>query len=128
VKRLLVILVWLALIAVGLLAEAAEPERELDREAARELIALALEVRESPIAIASITAGGLREDDFEAREVRRVTAVLPVLEEGRLVRRVRCYDFRWDPRLGWFHQETRRVRGGEELWIWSERVGREVIR
>lgn len=58
----------------------------------------------------------------------RVTAVHPVIDDKGLGRRVRCYDFNHSPRYGWFHQEIRQSRGGEEVWIWSETEGRVMVR
>jgi hypothetical protein len=81
------------------------------------------------INIATVIDGGKRsEDGFEESEVRRVTAIHQVPDEGRMVRRVRCYDFSWTPRYGWFYKEIRSSRSGEEVCIWSETEGELVVK
>ena len=108
---------------------ASEPTGALSEELAKRLIAEVLEIRSSGINVASVIDGAKRsKDGFVERDVRRVTAVHPILEEGRLVRRVRCYDFSWNPQYGWFYQESRFSRSGEEVWIWSETKGELVVK
>lgn len=110
-------------------AHAAEPVSDLSEVVAKRLIADVLEIRSNGINIATMIDGAKRsEDGFEDKQVRRVTAVHPVLEEGRLVRRVRCYDFSWSPGYGWFYQEIRATRSGEEVRIWSETKGETVVK
>ncbi len=119
---------WLMLVLVLLWISRARAA-ELTEDTARGLIAEAVEIRESGINIASILEGSKRGDDgFEARTVMRVTAVHPVVGDKGLRRSVRCYDFHHSPRYGWFHQETRESRGGEEVWIWSEHQGRVIVK
>lgn len=119
---------WLMLVLLLLWIARANGE-ELPEATARSLIAEAVEIRESGIRIASILEGSKRtEDGFEFRVVMRVTAVHPVLGDKGLRRSVRCYDFHHSPLHGWFHQEIRQSRGGEEVWIWSEKKGRLIIR
>lgn len=108
-------------------ASCAEPARELEPKAAAGLIALMNESREAPIAIVSIVEGSLVERGFESRHVRRVTAIHPVSEDGSMVRRQMCYDFRWNDSYGWFVMENRKGRGGDEAWIWSETEGLLVV-
>jgi hypothetical protein len=108
---------------------AAEPTGELNEELAKRLIAEVWEIRSDGISVATVIEGGKRsEDGFEERHLRRVTAVHPVPENGRMVRRVRCYDFSWSPRYGWFYKEIRTSRSGEEVRIWSETEGELVVR
>ena len=108
---------------------AIEPTSDLSEELAIRLIGEMLQIRPGGIRVATVIEGAKRsEDGFEERQMRRVTAVHPVLQEGRMVRRVRCYDFSWSPRYGWFYQETCSGRGGEEVRIWSERVGAVVVK
>ena len=74
--------------------DAAEPVRDLSEEVSVRLIGEMLEIRPSGISVATVTQGAKRsEDGFEERHVQRVTAIHPILQEGRMVRRVRCYDF-----------------------------------
>jgi|GEM_PF-5607316 len=127
-NRLLPALLFLVLFSWGPLA-AAEPPGELDPKEAAKLIALVLDTRDEGIAIATIVEGSKQEDGkFEARHVRRVTAIHPVNESGRRVRRVRCYDFYWNEAYGWFVWEKREGKGGEEVWIWSETQGDLVVK
>lgn len=108
---------------------AAEPTSELSEELAKRLIADVLDIGASGINVATVTDGTKRvEDGFEERAVRRVTAIHPVLLEGRMVRRVRSYDFSWSPQYGWFCKEIRTSRSGEEVWIWSETEGELVVK
>ena len=125
------LLVAISLSALGLLGSvcAAEPSGDLGEDLAKQLIAEMLEIPARGIDVATMIDGTKRSGDgFEERQVRRVTAVHPVLEEGRMIRRVRCYDFSWSPRYGWFHKEIRTSRSGEEVWIWSETEGESVVR
>lgn len=108
---------------------AANPTNELNEELAKRLIADVLDIGLSGINVATVVEGAKRaEDGFEVRDVRRVTVIHPVLLEGRMVRCVRCYDFSWSPRYGWFYKEIRTSRSGEEVWIWSETQGKSVVR
>lgn len=108
---------------------AAEPTSELTEELAKCLIADVTNIGTSGINVATVIEGGIRsKDGFEERDVRRVTAIHPVLEEGRMVRRVRSYDFSWSPKYGWFYKEIRTTRGGEEVRIWSETEGELVVK
>ncbi|MGB6219727.1 hypothetical protein [Haloferula sp.] len=109
-------------------AFSAEPAGDLDPKAAVRLIALLNDISEKPIAIASIISGTKSDEGFEASQVRRVTSIHPVAEEGSRVRRVRCYDFFWNETYGWFVYEKREGRGGDEVWIWSENLGDIVIK
>ena len=110
-------------------AHAAEPTSDLSEELAKRLIAEVLEIRSSGINVATVIDGAKSsKDGFMEEDVRRVTAVHPILEDGRLVRRVRCYDFSWSPQFGWFYQESRFTRSGEEVWIWSEIKGESVVK
>ena len=109
--------------------QAGEPTSDLSEELAKRLIAEVLEIRSSGINVATVIDGAKHsKDGFVQSEVRRVTAVHPILEDGRLVRRVRCYDFSWSPQYGWFYQESRFSRSGEEVWIWSETEGESVVK
>ncbi|MES2981856.1 MAG: hypothetical protein V4727_06045 [Verrucomicrobiota bacterium] len=108
---------------------AAEPTSELSEELAKRLVSEVLEIAPSGINVATVIEGGMRsKDGFEERDVRRVTAIHPVLEEGRMVRRVFSYDFSWSSKYGWFYKENRQTRGGEEVWIWSETEGELVVK
>jgi hypothetical protein len=110
-------------------AHAAEPTSDLTEELAKRLIADVMDIGAPGINVATMIEGGKRSaDGFEERKVRRVTAVHPVLEDGRMIRRVRCYDFSWSPQYGWFYQETRTSRSGEEVRIWSETKGKSVVK
>ena len=108
---------------------AVEASSELSEEIAKRLIAEVLEISPTGIRVVTVIDGEKRsKDGFVASQVRRVTAVHPVLVDGRMVRRVRCYDFSWNSQYGWFYQETRSSRGGEEVWIWSEIQGNSVVK
>lgn len=108
---------------------AAEPTSELSEELAKRLIADVLDIASGGINVATVIEGGKRSDDgFEESEVQRVTSIHPVLEEGRMVRRVRCYDFSWSQKYGRFYKEFRTSRAGEEVWIWSETEGKSVVK
>ncbi len=108
---------------------AAEPTSELSEDLAKRLISQVLDIGTNGINVATVINGAKRsEDGFEEGQVQRVTAVHPVLLEGRMVRRVRCYDFSWSPQYGWFCKEIRTSRSGEEVWIWSETKGELVVK
>ena len=107
---------------------AAEPTSDLSEELAKRLIADVMDIGAPGINVATMIEGGKRSaDGFEERKVRRVTAVHPVLEDGRMIRRVRCYDFSWNTQYGWFYQEICTSRSGEEVRIWSELQGEIVV-
>lgn len=119
---------WLMLVLVLLWISKAGAA-ELTEDTARRLIAEAIEIRENGIKVANIVEGSKHtEDGFEFKTVMRVTAVHPVVGDKGLGRRVRCYDFHYSPKYGWFHQEIRKSRGGEEVWIWSETEGRVIVK
>lgn len=110
-------------------AYSAEPSSELSEDLAKRLIAEVLDIQSSGIKVATLIEGEKRaKDGFVERQVRRVTAVLPLIEDGRKVRRVRCYDFSWNTKYGWFYQETRTSRSGEEVRIWSETEGESLVK
>ena len=118
----------IALLGLGS-SHGAEPTGGLTEELAKRLIAEVLEIRAAGINVATVIDGGKRtEDGFVERQVSRVTAVHPVLEDGRMVRRVRSYDFSWSPKYGWFYREIRNSRSGEEIRIWSETAGEAVVK
>ena len=118
-----------AVAALTLSSTAAPVEAHPSQDLAKQLIADILDINPSTIRIASIVEGSKRcKDGFERRWCSRVTAVLPVIDNGRAVRRVRSYDLMWSEQYGWFHQETIDGRGGEEVWIWSEKSGEITIR
>ncbi|BCX49983.1 hypothetical protein HAHE_38910 [Haloferula helveola] len=122
-------LIAAALIGFSSIVCAGAPTTQLTEDVAKSLIAQVLEIRESGIRVANIVEGSHRtKSGFEYRDVRRVTTVHPVVTERGLVRKVRCYDFYWSEAYGWFHEEVRESRGGEEVWIWSEKKGEEVIK
>lgn len=115
--------------ALTIAAPAAEPARELDPEVATRLIADINEVSETPISVVSVIEGSGKPDaGFEVRHMRRVTVIMPVLEGGSRVRRVCRYDFCWSEPYGWFYAEKRQVRGGDQVWIWSETQGEIIVR
>lgn len=119
VLMLVLVIVWASKVGAA----------ELPEDTARTLIADALEIRENGIAIANIVEGSKRtEDGFEYKTVMRVTAIHPVVGEKGLGRRVRCYDFYYSPKYGWFHQEIRNTRTGEQVWIWSETEGKVIVK
>ena len=121
----------ISLLSLGLqgLVHAVEPTGELSEDLAKRLIAEVLDIKSSGINVATVLEGEKRsEDGFVERQVRRVTAIHPVIEDGRNVRRVRCYDFSWSPKYGWFYQETRTTRSGEEVRIWSETEGESIVK
>lgn len=126
--KILFCTLWLALIVFAATASAAEPGHELEAEVAAKLIALRHRIAEDPISIAVMVEGRLREGAFEQDHVRRVTAIHPVLVDGRMVRRVCHYDFGWNDDYGWFLAEKRDGRAGEEVWIWSETKGDLVVK
>jgi hypothetical protein len=121
----------MSLFVIGLQASlyAAESSGDLSEEIAKRLISDVLNIAENGINVATVVDGSKRAaDGFEENKVRRVTVIHPVLEEGRLIRRVRCYDFSWNPKYGWFYRENHSSRGGEELLIWSELLGELVVK
>lgn len=121
----------MSLLALGFQASlhAAEPSSELSEEVAKRLISDVMDIAENGINVATVVDGAKRAaDGFEESKIRRVTAIHPVLEGGRMVRRVRCYDFSWNPQYGWFYREIRSARGGEEVVIWSELQGESVVK
>ena len=119
---------WLML-AVVLLWLSKAQGAELSEDTARRLISEAVEIPEAGIRIASLIEGSKKLDDgFEARTAMRVTSVHPVLGERGMRREVRCYTFQYSPQYGWFHQEIREARGGQEVWIWSETRGKVIVK
>lgn len=109
--------------------QAAEPTSNLTEDLAKRLIADVMDIGAPGINVATMIEGEKSsQDGFEEKKVLRVTAVHPVLEEGRMIRRVRCYDFSWNPQFGWFYREIRANRGGEEVIIWSELQGETVVK
>ncbi|MEM1084076.1 MAG: hypothetical protein AAGI48_08115 [Verrucomicrobiota bacterium] len=120
--------VILAMVFLGGMVVAAEPDRDLEPQQAVRLISLLNETAEGPIEIATIIEGSVEKRGFEARHVRRVAAIHPVAEDGKRVRRVCRYDFYWNETYGWFVYEIRDGRGGDEFWIWSETKGEIVIK
>jgi hypothetical protein len=108
-------------------AFAAEPP-QLFEEPAAKLINLQIEGHQERIVIASIVEGSVKEGPFEAKHVRRVVAIHPVLENGKMVRRMCTYDFLWNETYGWFSWQKREERGGDAVWIWSELRGEVVVR
>lgn len=123
---------FLSLIGAAVLATgsclAAEPTHDLSPQTAVKLINLLIEDREQGIEIAMIVEGKSQQGPFQADHVRRVVAVHPVMEEGKRVRRVQCYDFQWSEAYGWFTWQKREERGGDAVWIWSELKGETVVR
>ena len=117
-----------AAMALSATAIAAEPSSDLTEATAAKLIDLRSRNRTPRISVALIVEGSTRADAFETRHVRRVTAIHPVVEEGRQVRRIQTYDFQWTPTYGWFLWEKREEAGGETVWIWSESQGEVVVR
>lgn len=107
---------------------AAAPDHELSPQTAVKLINQLIEDRAAQIEIAMIVDGSGQAGPFEATHVRRVVAVHPVAEDGKRVRRMRCYDFHWNEVYGWFAWEKRVERGGDAVWIWSELLGERVVR
>lgn len=108
---------------------AAAPTTVLSEDLAKRLIGEVMDIGTAGINVATMIEGAKRSaDGFEERNVTRVTAVHPVLEEGRMIRRVRCYDFSWNPQIGWFYKEVRASRSGEEVVIWSELQGESVVK
>ncbi len=123
---------FLSLIGAAVLATgtclAAEPDHDLTPQTAVKLINLLIEDHQERIEIAMIVEGSKTEDGLEENHIRRVIAIHPVAEEGKRVRRVQCYDFRWNEAYGWHHWEKREERGGDAIWIWSELKGEVVVR
>ncbi len=115
-----------ALVAAPALA--AEPTTELDAATAVKLLGLQARGRLPQMEVAFILEGSGKMPPFEVRQVRKVVAVHPVPENGRMVRRMRVYDFHWSEAHGWFLWEMREERGGDAVWIWSERQGEVVVR
>lgn len=127
--KLLLFVISLLCIGLQSILPAAEPTSELSEDLAKRLISEVLDIKSGGINVASVIEGEKRsEDGFVERQVRRVTAVHPILEDGRMVRRVRCYDFSWTPRYGWFYQQIGSSRSGEEVLIWSETEGELIVK
>lgn len=114
--KILFCAIWFGLVLFATTARGEEPGRDLDPQIAKKN-----RIPEAPVAI--IVAGNVREGDFEATHVRRVTSIHPVIEAGRQVRRGCFHDFRWNPAYGWFLAQRRDRRGGEEVWIGSGTEG-----
>ncbi|MCW1915571.1 hypothetical protein OJ996_18440 [Luteolibacter sp. GHJ8] len=106
---------------------AAEPSPLLEAPAAK-LISLQTEGRQEQVVIAAILEGTVKDGPFEATHARRVIAVHPTPENGKMVRRMCTYNFLWNEAYGWFTYEKREERGGDALWIWSELRGEVVVR
>jgi len=117
-----------ALVLIAGTCMAAEPDHDLIPEQAVKLINLQLEGHQERIEIAMIVDGSGKAGPFEVKHVRRVVAIHPVAENGRMVRRMCTYDFLWNETYGWFAWEKREDRGGDAIWIWSELKGEIVLR
>lgn len=118
----------LCLIAMSSFAVAAQPPTEPSDALISKLINLQTRNRTPGIAVAMVLEGSVKSGPFEVTHVRRVITVHPVIEEGRQVRKMQCYDFHWTPVYGWFLWENRAEAGGEAIWIWSELQGEVVVR
>jgi hypothetical protein len=123
---------FLSLLGAAVLATgtclAAEPSHELTPQTAVKLINLMIEDREQAIEVGMIVEGKSQQGPFLAEHVRRVVTVHPVMEDGKRVRRMQCYDFQWSEAYGWYAWEKRVERGGDAIWIWSELKGEVVVR
>lgn len=121
--------VSLFLLSFQISLHAAEPSGDLTEDLARRLISDVLDISANGINVATVSHGAKRAaDGFEEKDVRRVTVIHPVLLDGRMIRKVQCYDFSWSARYGWFCKEIRTSRSGEEVWIWSELQGEQVVK
>lgn len=109
-------------------AQAAEPTVELNAAMVLKLLALESENRTEPPVVALIQEGKQKDGDYEVEHVRRVVMMGSVTEGGGRVRRSLTRHFFWNEEQGWHLWECRRERGGEAIWIWSEKKGRQVIR
>ena len=107
---------------------AGEPTHDLTKDSAAKLINLLIEDYQERIAIVLINEGSKVIDGLEEKNVRRVTAIHPVAEEGKRVRRVQCYDFQWNDDYGWYCWEKREERGVDVIYIFSELKGEVVVK
>lgn len=116
-----------ALMLMAGICFAAQPP-VLDEGPAAKLISLRTEGRQEQVVIAAILEGTVKDGPFEATHARRVVAVHPTPENGKMVRRMCVYNFLWNDAYGWFSYEKREERGGDAVWIWSELRGEVVVR
>jgi hypothetical protein len=121
---------WLLslLLCLAPFAQAGGPTHELDEKIAIQILTIEAENRKPEIKIALIQDGTSREGSFEFAHVRRVTSIETVPEGGARVRRMTCREFHWSDAYGWFTWESRKERGGEAIWIWSEIQGQVIVR
>lgn len=123
-RKLLAILGGLVLsLAPGM---AAEPTRELIPKEAARIVALRANVPVDRIEVAFILDGSVKtEGGFEAKNARRVAAILPIRTgSGTAERRqLEFYDLYWNESLGWFMWASRQERSGEAIYIWSQLRG-----
>lgn len=120
------LIVILASLAAPL--HAAAPDSEPDPVLINRLLNLRSQNKTPGVAIAMILEGSLTDGRFETQHARRVVTVHPVVEGGRQTRRAKTYDLQWTPEFGWFIWEIRGDDAGQTVWIWSERLGEQVIR
>ena len=104
------------------------PDHDLAPQEAVKLINMLIDGHSARIDIAMIVEGSGKSGPFEVKDVRRVVAIHPVQEGGRLIRRMRTYDFLWNETYGWFTWEKREESGGDAIYIWSELKGELVMR
>lgn len=107
---------------------AAEPTHNLTKDSAVKLINLLIEDYQERIEIVMINEGSKVIDGLKEENVRRVMAIHPVPEDGKRVRRVRCYDFQWNDEYGWHCWEKRQERGVDVVYIFSDLKGEVVIK
>lgn len=101
---------------------------ELDPEVAGRVIKLMVEEYQQPLQVIKVQEGVVEGKGWRPKHQRRVTVLMPVLEQGRMVRRIRVFDLEWDRKFGWHHQELRPYQGQDRLWIWSETQGEVEVK
>ena len=118
--------VAVAIFALSSLATRGEgfPESLPREKLIRSLITLDEQIKSDQIEVAIVLPGELTcESGFVCRQAARVILVMPMIENGRKVRRVAERIFLWNEQWGWFTYREVQRRGGEAILVFSEKAG-----
>jgi hypothetical protein len=106
----------------------AAPSHEPDAALVSKLLNLKSRNRTPGVNVAMILEGTIQSGPFQTSHGRRAVTLLTEAQQGRQIRKAATFDLHWTESYGWFLYEIRQDPAGEEIWIWSERLGEIVIR
>lgn len=106
----------------------AAPSHEPDANLVSKLLNLQSRNRTPGVNVAMVLEGTIQSGPFQTSYGRRAVTILTEAVNGKQVRSVVTYDLHWTEQYGWFLWEIRKDPAGEEIWIWSERLGEIVVR